>query len=307
MNTPNQLFFVTNRTFQSRLLLTPSPYVNNLVGGVLARALTRYDVTVHAFVFLSNHFHLVVSSATGALSEFMGYVETNVAKEVGRHIGWRGKFWHRRFSAEPILDELALERRLAYLFAHGVKEGLVEHASEWPGLTCLPELCHNQRRVFPWFDRTAQYWARIRGERSDEARFTTWNPLVLTPPPCWQTLTVEQRTARANHILEQAEMQATDTRWDKPALGRAAVLAQDPHSVPSTTKRSPRPLCHASTRAGRDAFRTLYHEFVGAYREAAALFRSGRVDVAFPEHCYRPTLPRNWGVLSPLPVAVGAS
>ncbi|MEK7704541.1 MAG: transposase [Myxococcota bacterium] len=304
MTTPSRLYFVTNRTFQSRLLLTPSPYVNNLVGGVIARALKRYDVALHAFVFLSNHCHLIVSSATGAVSEFMGYVEANIAKEVGRHIGWRGKLWHRRFSAEPILDDEALERRLAYIFGHGVKEGLVERASDWPGLNCIPELCHNQRRLFPWFDRTAQYWARLRGGKCDEALFATWDPLVLTPPPAWQTLTAEQRAERARHILEQAELQAVEARGDKPPLGGAAVVAQDPHAVPSTTKRSPRPLCHASSRSARDAFRALYREFVAAYREASALFRAGRIDAEFPDHCYKPPLPRSWCLASPPLAAV---
>ncbi|MEK7703371.1 MAG: hypothetical protein AAB426_00320 [Myxococcota bacterium] len=235
-----------------------------------------------------------LGSATGAISDFMGYIEANIAKEVGRHIRWRGKFWHRRFSAEPILDDQALDQRLAYIFAHGVKEGLVDRAADWPRLTCIPELCHNQRRLFPWFDRTAQYWARRWGEKCDEALFATWNPLALTPAPTWVALSAEQRAEHARHILEQAELQAAETRDGEPSLGREFVMVQDPHSAPATTKRSPRPLCHASTRSARDAFVAIYREFVAAYRQASAAFRRGRLDVEFPEHAYRPPLPRAW-------------
>ncbi len=307
MNTPHQLFFVTNRTFQSRLLMTPSPRVNGLIGGVLARALHRYDVALHAFVFLSNHCHLIVSSPTGSISDFMGYIEANIAKEVGRHIGWRGHFWERRFSAEPILDDAALERRLAYIFAHEVKECLVDRAADWPGLTCIPELCHAQRRLFPWYDRTAQYWARVRGKKSDEALFVTRYPLVLAPFPAWKGLTTEEQGQRSRAILEQAELEAAKARADRPSLGATAVMAQDPHSKPTATKRSPRPPCHASTATARRAFRGLYRAFVAAYREASALFRAGRVDVEFPEHCYRPRLPRGWCAVASIPAAVGAA
>jgi len=222
-----------------------------------------------------------------------------IAKEVGRHIGWRGAFWHRRFSAEPILDDEALERRLAYIFTHGVKEGLVDRAVKWPGLTCIPELCHAQRRLFPWYSRTAQYWARQRGEDHREARFETTEALTITPFPAWLELDVRERMERARRILEEAETRAIAERGDKPGLGRDAVMAQDPRAEPLSTKRSPQPLCHASTKAAFEAFRSMYRDFLAAYREASELLRKGRVDVAFPEHCYRPPLPRNWMPTAP--------
>src|SRR5215217_8598201 len=51
---------VTTRTIQSRLLLTPTPQLNRIIIGALARAGRRYKVGVVAFAFLSNHFHLLV-------------------------------------------------------------------------------------------------------------------------------------------------------------------------------------------------------------------------------------------------------
>ena len=64
----DKLYFITNRTLQGRFLLKPSPYVNNLIGGVLARALRLFNVQLYAFVFASNHFHMVVKAAGGQLS-----------------------------------------------------------------------------------------------------------------------------------------------------------------------------------------------------------------------------------------------
>jgi hypothetical protein len=52
-------------------------------------------------------------------------------------------------------------------------------------------------------------------------------------------------------------------------LGRAAILAQDPHDHPERPKKSPAPLVHAASKAVRLEFREAYALFVAAYREAA--------------------------------------
>ncbi|MCY1078766.1 hypothetical protein [Archangium lansingense] len=64
----------------------------------------------------------------------MQYLRANLSKKLGRLVDWRGGFWERRYSAEPVLDDAALVGRLRYVLAHGVKEGLVEKCAEWPGL-----------------------------------------------------------------------------------------------------------------------------------------------------------------------------
>ena len=51
---PDCIYFVTNRCAQGRLLMTPSPRLNMLIGGVLAQACERYGVTLFAYVFVSN-------------------------------------------------------------------------------------------------------------------------------------------------------------------------------------------------------------------------------------------------------------
>jgi len=284
-----RLYFVTNRTIQGRLFLTPSPRINDLVGGVLATAVSRYHVRLCAFVFASNHFHLIASADDAlALSRFVGYLEGNIAREVGREIGWRGPFWERRFSAEPILDDDALLGRLRYILAHGVKEGLVDAAEEWPGLTAIPELVHGARRVFPRYNRTAKYWARLFGRPHDEARFVTFHSLTISPLPCWEDLAVPDRQAAAALVVADAVARALEDRVGRAALGVEAVCSQDPLSAPMHVQRSPRPVCHASTRDAVVKFRRLFREFTKAYRAASELFRAGNWSVEFPDGSFRP-------------------
>jgi hypothetical protein len=144
---------VNARYYQGRLLLRPNEEMNEVVGGVLARAVQQSGgcVRLHAFTFASNHFHLLVWARGAALAGFMQYLCTNLSRKVGRLVDWSGGFWERRYSAEPVLDDEALVGRLRYVLAHGVKEGLVEKCTEWPGLTCLPQLLGPARRLFRWF------------------------------------------------------------------------------------------------------------------------------------------------------------
>lgn len=136
----NDVWFITVRNFQRRKLMTPrEPLVREVCGGVLAAALRRYGFHVHGYVFLSNHLHLIMRGRGIALARFMQFLLSNLARKLAPLCPhpWWGRFWERRYTAAPILDDEALEGLLAYVVCHGVKEGLVRDPSDWEGLHCV--------------------------------------------------------------------------------------------------------------------------------------------------------------------------
>ena len=155
---------VTMGTLHGRLLLRPSPRANDLIVGVVGRAQQKYGMRIHSLVFLSNHAHLLLSpESPQQLAAFMGYVDGNIAREIGRLHGWREKFWGRRYRSIVVShEEEAQVARLAYLLGNGVKEGLVERPHHWPGVHCARALCAGTELYGTWFDRTAQYEAAAR-------------------------------------------------------------------------------------------------------------------------------------------------
>ncbi|PTL85136.1 transposase [Vitiosangium sp. GDMCC 1.1324] len=286
-------YFVTSRCFQGRLLLRPSQEVNEVVGGVLARAVLQSAGTVrlHAFTFASNHFHLLVWARGAALASFMQYLRANLSRKVGRLVDWSGSFWERRYSAEPVLDDTALVGRLRYVLAHGVKEGLVERSAEWPGLTCLPQLLGPARRLFRWFNWTKR-WSK-RGSTNMAAgtgRFAEeWAEpveLEVAPLPCWEGLGEEQKQRAVRGLVEEEE--AVARARSKPVLGAQAVQAQHPHTRPERLKRSPRPMGHASTSQALRELREQYRAFVAAFRKAAAQWMQGDFSARFPPFSFPP-------------------
>jgi hypothetical protein len=288
---PGCVVEVTCRVMQGRFLLRPSPELNELVLGVLGRAQELYQVDVFAYVFTSNHFHLLLGPPDElALARFMCFLNGNLAKEVGRLHGWREKLRGRRYRSVPLLDEEVEVARLKYLLAHGVKEALVRSPGEWPGASCLASLLTGKPAVGYWFDRTAEERARRRGEHPGRYDHATKYEVILAPLPGWQGLSEGQRRDLVAEVVRQIEEEG-QAQHGGQVLGREAVLAQDPHGSPASFHPSPAPAAHASTDAARQWWRATYRAFAEVYRAAADLLRQGILDVAFPEGCFPPARP----------------
>ncbi len=286
---------VTVRTFQSRFLLRPGPSLNEIVGGVLGRAQTLHPVRCHFVIFMSTHFHLLLSvDDANQLARFMEYVNSNIALEVNRLYGWTRDVWDDRYHAILVSGEEAAQvDRLRYLLSNGVKEGLVAHASEWPGVHSVREILAGEPVRGFWFNRTQESAARKRGEDFDRLKYATEENFELTPLPCWAHLTPEDYRKRVAELVEavESEARAELARTGRVPLGVAAILRQKPDDRPAWRKKSPAPLYHAATKAVRKAFWEAYATFVAAFREAADRWREGDRSARFPIGSFPPGLP----------------
>ena len=75
------LYEVTCRTVHSRFLLRPGPLLNEIIVGALGRAQRLYSLEICAFVFASNHFHLLARAEDSErLARFMGYFNSKLAR-----------------------------------------------------------------------------------------------------------------------------------------------------------------------------------------------------------------------------------
>ncbi len=286
---------VTCRTLQGRFLLQPTGDLPRIVVGILTRARERYPLRLHAFAFLSNHFHLLVSPENAQqLAGFMRYLNTNLSKEAGRVHRWQGALFVRRYQAIPVSgEEIVQVARLRYILAQGCKEGLVSRPTEWPGAHCAKSLLEGTAVAGIWFDRTQEWLARHRGETCRPQDFATEYLLELDPLPCWQDLTPG---GHREHVLELVKQVETETRRlhrDKGTqpLGVAGILSQRSHDRPNRVAKSPAPLVHAATRKVRLEFRCAYGIFVAAFRKAAQVLRSGDHGVSFPAGAFPPPRP----------------
>ncbi|HWM90395.1 MAG TPA: transposase [Thermoanaerobaculia bacterium] len=263
--------------------------------GVLGRAQRLHPVEICGFSFVSNHYHMLLWVPDAeSMAEFMGYFQTNAAREVARLRKWKDKVWSRRYEAIVVSGEPAAQvDRLRYVLANGVKEGLVARLEEWPGISMVKAVLYGKPVRGTWFDRTQEYRARLRGEDFEPRRYASEETVVLTQLPCWRHLSPEVYRQQISGLIQEIEADAAAERklTGREPLGPEAILRQHPHTCPEKTSKSPAPLFHAATKAARQELRKAYGYFLAAYREAAERLKAGDRLARFPNGCFPPGLP----------------
>jgi REP element-mobilizing transposase RayT len=286
---------VTCRTIQSRYLLRPDLVLADILLGVLGQAQRLHPVEITAFFVASNHYHLLIWVPDAkCMADFMGYFQTNAAREVARLRKWRDKVWSRRYEAIVISDEPAAQvDRLRYVLANGVKEGLVGRVEDWPGISLVKSVLSGEPIRGTWFNRTAEYRARLRGEDFEPRRYATEETVVLSQLPCWRHLSPEVYRELIAGLVKEIDADAAAERklTGRQPVGVEAILRAHPHTEPNNTKKSPAPRFHAASKAAREAFRKAYGLFLAAFREAAERLKDGDRMAKFPNGCFPPGLP----------------
>ena len=293
---PKTIVEITTRTIQGRLLLKPSPELNDLVLGIIGKAQSLYAMVIHAFVVASRHAHFLLSPESAyQLARFMQFVNANIAKEAGRLHDWPDRLWSRRYRSIPVVDEQAAHARIRYLLSHGAKEGLVAAAGSWPGANCIAALMRGDRLCGTWIDRSAECRARAAGRRVTPGQFSTTYDIELTPLPTVEHMSPDQQQAHFRRLLADIDDTAAA---DNKVLGRTpmgvqAILAQDPHHRPAAPNRSPAPPVHAHDEKKRDEYLTSYRLYVTGFRAGVEglTAMAKKILGLFPDWAFPPGLP----------------
>lgn len=91
----------------------------------LERAACAYGVSVHAYVLMPNHVHLLATpQVEGGISKMMQYLGRQYVQHVNRTYGRSGTLWERRFLASLVETERLLPL-CRYIESNPVRAGLV--------------------------------------------------------------------------------------------------------------------------------------------------------------------------------------
>ena len=293
---PWRLVEVTSVTIQNRYLLRPSKKLNDLVVGVVARAQRKYDMPVICITVMSSHFHMLLHARDPEhMAAFMGFVKTNLSKEIGTLHRWPGPLFADRYHHVEVCDAEADQMdRLKYCLANGVKELLVDRADQWPGVHSATALVEGKDLVGHWYDRTRQHAARQRGENEfNEELFASEERLVFSPLPCWAHLPEAEWRRRVAELVEEMEREGAKERERTGAtsMGVESILSADSHYRPKKVEKSPKPRFHARHPTIWKRLWEAWREITATFREASARLLAGERDVVFPEGTFPPHQP----------------
>lgn len=283
MTAPRQVlagatYLVTRRCAQRQFLLRPSKATRDVFLYVLALAARRYDVQVHAFCVLSNHFHLVVTDPHARLPAFHQFLDALVARAVNASLGRWEAFWApNSYSAVRLLSPADVVDKTAYVLANPVEAGLVAAGSAWPGLWSAPERIGGDAFVV---ERPKHFFHPNGGLPE---RVT----LRLTVPPGFDS--AEQFRSDLGRELERREEEARCRYKARGGfLGVARVLAQKPFArpAPGEPRRGLNPRVAARDKWKRIEALGRLVEFLTAYRAAWNARRTGAEGTRFPHGTY---------------------
>lgn len=272
---PGMTFLVTRRTQRRTQLLRPDDTMNELYLYLLAVIANRHGVLVHGVMLMSTHEHLIVTDVQGRLPRFLAEFHRLVALCVKVLRAWDGEVWDGgKTSVVELRTPQAVAEKLAYIAANPVVAGLVRHASEWPGITTLPEDIGNKtwtvRRPQVYLDEENPLWPETA-------------TLALTAP----VLLREARRAvdvELRQLEFEAHKQAASKGWSTVAplqLQRVSPFKRARSWEPSRSRNPTFAVGRGQPGAFAAAVAAV-HGFRTAYREALAAWRSGARNVPFP-------------------------
>jgi putative transposase len=165
---------------------------------LLAENAAQFDVAIHAYVLMDNHFHLLVTPQTAqSLPKMMQSVGRRYVRYFNDKQGRSGTLWEGRYKSALVQADRYLLACMVYLDLNPVRAGLVANALDYPWSSYSHYVgAHSDRLISPhalmWqlgntpFARELAYrelvGAGVSRERQAALRQSTTSGWVLGEP-----------------------------------------------------------------------------------------------------------------------------
>lgn len=180
----------------------------------LHAAALENQASVHAYVLMTNHVHLLVTPGhANSITHMMQDLGRKFVRYINRSYRRSGSLWEGRFKAGLVDSEVYLFTCMRYIELNPVRAGMVQHPGE-----------------YHW----SSYAANAHGETD----------ALIQPHPLYQQLgsTLDECQA-AYRALFGNQLAASDLHAVRDALNRELVLGRDEYkdSIATMLKRQTRP------------------------------------------------------------------
>lgn len=174
---PGCLHHVMNRGIARRTIFENRTDVRYFLA-LLARACRRGQVEVHAYSLMSTHFHLVLRSVDGRLSETMRWVLNRYVRYFNRTRRRDGPLMRGRFRSIPIRSLVYLRTLFRYIDQNAVDAGLVARPADYAYGSARHLRCPRRRPL--WLARSLVELLMRRHGRAEQC-WTANYDMVFAP------------------------------------------------------------------------------------------------------------------------------
>lgn len=279
---PGTTYMVTRRCSEQRFFLTPSAQVNTIFAYCLGYAAKTFNIELHAFCVMSNHWHAVITDTQGHLPLFMAWVHKYVAKCVNQHLKRRENLWSAEpYSAQVLAEPQAVMDKMVYCLGNPVKAHLVQHAHQWPGLSSVH---------FGFEDSDLSEYQRPQGffREAPKGNMPNSVSIPMSVPKAFQNTPTCSFQQAVNTALAEYEKQCAQQRrgkvWGLKRIQKLS-LTDTPKSLQQRFARHLSVTGKTAQVLGR-ALEAL-KLFRQAYRDAFERYRLGKHNTVFPAGTYK--------------------
>lgn len=282
---PGTTYHVTKKTNDDFFYLRPSEELNFLLLYTLILKVERYGLLLHAFCFMSNHLHLIVTDVQGKLPAFMREFLSESSKIMCFVIKSERRIWSSdRYGAVELLDLDAAERAIAYVILNPTRAGLTQ-PGDWPGLTSAQYRFGDSisaKRPGVYFSK--RYRPEIVSTRL--ASLPTTLPGQPTGTSERELQTASERRIWKQVRREQKEIRRALKKKKASFAGAQRVLKTSQYKRSIRRRSSMNPRFASKDRERLEAAIASERSFLTAHAEAKERYTAAREDLAFPRGTY---------------------
>jgi REP element-mobilizing transposase RayT len=292
---------------QYGLPLTAHPSAKTLIKGMLARAQGLYPVTISHFIFMANHFHMIVVAQNPEdIPNFMEYFKAQTSRVLNILFGLSGKSWAERYDSPCVLDLNKLLDRLEYLYTNPQSAHLVDtidhypHVSSWNQMISGIQLLNTKETKHSISSLSLLVSSAKRTfSRYPLLPYQTQNEtLTIDTAAAFRALGIEDDNEIQDYLTEvisrvrakEKELSKERQLASRQVLGKHALIEASPLKQYQAKKTLPRMLCLGSCRNQRADYISWYKNWNAACREVYESWRDG-ITAAFPSLGFPPRNP----------------
>ncbi|MDA3864935.1 MAG: transposase [Deltaproteobacteria bacterium] len=277
----NQLLHLTRRTSERRFFLTPNKETRQICEYCLATAAQKHKILVHAYIFMSNHYHLLVTDTQGRYPAFLADLNRNIAKCMNVKLGRKENFWN---SSDPgtvrIPEHMeTIVKTFEYIYLNPASAFLVSHLEAYPGAKSRPGDLKGKTKMI----------RRPAGYFSKEGRMPAKVKLSLKIPAfCQKEKGKGEFVKDLQKKVRQEENRLIAKVGAARFMGRRKLKAVPPFSSPrgETESSDLNPKVSGKSRKVLISEKSRYKNFRDQYEDKYKLWKRGDREVVFPAGTY---------------------
>ncbi|MDQ7062018.1 MAG: transposase [Sulfurimonas sp.] len=123
-------YHIINRGVERRdVYLEQEDY--NFFLDLMLRLVKDYQIIIHAFCLMTNHYHLLLETKQTNLSKAIQFLNDKYAKYFNKKYTRSGHLWQGRYKSYPLFDDAHFWIVAKYIEINPIKANMVVHVEEY--------------------------------------------------------------------------------------------------------------------------------------------------------------------------------